>query len=462
MSKISEYSIVISANANTSERRAASFVRQNVRLVCGRTLPIKTDAEPAEPCEIVVGRTCREQEDGVVISRSRKGVWEYRMFTVGKRFYMTGLGIAPEEPPYRSAYRKLDDGGIGTVLAAYHFVEDVLGYQFIYSTYDCYPETPELEMPEDYRYEFTAAAFREQRPVDMAGSSIHFLQCSVRLDWNNQSVIIKTCEGRLIVIDGGHPEETDRFLEALRVLSGREIPHVSAWLFTHLHGDHYGVYTTLCNDEKYRGAVTVERFYCNLPPEEFYTTLSKETNPAFADVRRILLDSGSTIGASVITVQRGDIIEVDDVSFEVLHVPEESHYRDMNMNDSSVVYKMTHRPDGQTIMFLGDAEWVCDNDLVENCAHKLKSNVVQVGHHGCGNVSRKCYELIDADAYLWPIGARFWYGESGEGLNTHNTGVERMRVYMRELGVDIDNVYINMDSILSFPLPMPIKKGDKK
>lgn len=58
--------------------------------------------------------------------------------------------------------------------------------------------------------------------------------------------------------------------------------------------------------------------------------------------------------------------------------------------------------------------------------------------------------------FTWPIGARFWYGESGEGLNTHNTGVERMRVYMKELGVKNENVYVNMDRIISAPLPFPI------
>ena len=111
---------------------------------------------------------------------------------------------------------------------------------------------------------------------------------------------------------------------------------------------------------------------------------------------------------------------------------------------------------GQTIMFLGDSEWICDNDLVDNCKDKLKSDVVQVGHHGCGNVSRQCYELIGAKVYIWQCGERFWYQESGEGFNTHNVGYIRTRSYMKELGVKNENVYVSMDKIDSFPLPMPI------
>ncbi len=457
MSKIVDYRIVISENANTSEMRAASFLRSNIKLVCGKTLQIVRDSEQPTSLEIVVGKTNREALDGVELVRSREGVWEYVMFTRGERFYLTGLGTAPEiEPPYNTAYRKLDDGGVGTVIAAYHFVEDVLGYQFIYGAFDAYPETPDLEMPLDYKYEFTRAHFRTQRPDNIEGASIHWLQCSEVIDWNNQSFIIKTGAGRLIAFDGGHAQETDRFIESLKTLSGEEVPVVDAWLFSHFHGDHYGVYHKLCTDENYRDKIKVKNFYCNLAAEEFYTKISREANPKNAPIRQAMLDSETTLGVAVHTVYAGDVIELDDIRFEVLHAPLEQDFADMNMNDSSVVYKMTHIPSGQTIMFLGDAEWVCNNHLVSEHADKLKSDIVQVGHHGCGNVSRECYALIDAKVYWWPVGERFWYGESGEGLNTHNTGVERMRVYMKELGVKNENVYVNMDRIISSPLPFSI------
>jgi hypothetical protein len=165
----------------------------------------------------------------------------------------------------------------------------------------------------------------------------------------------------------------------------------------------------------------------------------------------------SPTGAAVKTVRKGDIIAVDEIEFEVIHVPDIAFADKMNMNDSSVVYKMTY-DEKQTMMLLGDAEWVCSNDLVENCADKLKSDIVQVGHHGCGNVSAECYRLIDADAYIWPVGEKFWYSECGEGLNTHNTGVIRTRVYMMRNNPDMRNVYVVKDDILSSPLPMKIYK----
>jgi hypothetical protein len=127
----------------------------------------------------------------------------------------------------------------------------------------------------------------------------------------------------------------------------------------------------------------------------------------------------------------------------------------MNVNDTSVVYKMTYDK-GQTVMFLGDAEWIGSNDLVDHHADELKSDVVQVGHHGCGNCSDECYRLIDAKAYIWQCGERFWYQDCGEGLNTHNVGFIHYRTMMKSFGIKDENVYVTLGDIDSFPLPMPI------
>lgn len=456
MSKITEYRIVIPENPKTNEYRAASFIRENIKLVCGKKIEIVKDVEEPAALEIVVGKTTREELDGVGFERTREGVWEYVTFKKGERLYVTGCGCPPEEEPkYNTAYRKLDDGCIGTVMAAYHFVEDILGYQFIYAAYDEFPEDPELEMPEEYDYRFTREAFREQRPAKIDGAAMYSLNCSERIDWNTGSFILKTREGKIIVIDGGHTQELPRLIECLKSVSGEEVPTVTAWIFSHMHGDHYGAYLRLNEEEAFRDKLIVKDMYCNFLGREFLTEISSEAGPGYGPVWDTMMGSDKTIGANIHVVQKGDIIAVDEIEFEVIHVPDIEFGKSMNANDSSVVYKMTYDK-GQTIMFLGDAEWVCDNDLLANCADKLKSDVVQVGHHGCGNVSRRCYELIDAKVYIWQCGERFWYQDSGEGLNTHNVGFIRYRAFMKEIGVKNENVYVTMDDIHSFPLPMPI------
>ena len=459
MRKISEYVIVIPEKADINELRAAAFIRDNVKLVCGKMLPIVRDNQVPVPCEIAVGATNREKLDGQVFERysdpNRVSNWEYQMKTVGERFYLTGLGLPPEEPRPFSSYRSMDDGKIGTVMAAYRFVEDILDYDFLYATYITPPENEELLMPESYDYVFTREELRKKEPVLYDSAAFYTLNCAEELNWNMGCMIFKSQSGRIVVIDGGHSSETERFLRILKKITNQEVPHVSAWLFSHLHGDHYGVYRELCNNEKYRGAITVDGFYCNLATEEFYTSLSTEKWVGFAEVRKTLLNSESTIGAKVHTLKKGDVITVDELEFKVLHVPEEEYYTKMNTNDSSVVYKFTY--DGkQTMMLLGDAEYVCSNDLTQNCAELLKSDIVQVGHHGCGNVSGECYKLIGADAYIWQVGEKFWYSDNSEALNAHNTGVIRTRAYMMALSPKKENVHVVLDDILSSPLPMKI------
>jgi hypothetical protein len=458
--RVTDYKIVISANASENERRAASFIRDNIRLVCGKIIPIVRDTEAPADLEIVVGVTTRELEDKLDFKRYRDsssgGVWEYVIRSLGNKLYVTGLGVPlEEEPPYTTAYRHLDDGMIGTVMAAYHFVEDILGYDFLYGSYVDIPVNTDASIPNNYNYEFTREALRAKEPVLYDGGAFYTLHGAEELHCNMGGMIFKSKTGKIAVVDGGRIPDTERFVRILQKITGKQVPHVDAWLFSHFHTDHYGVYYTLCSDESYRGKITVGSFYCDLLTEEFYTSLSREKVANAAAIRTAMLTSESTTGARVVTVKKGDKISVDEIEFEVIHVPDISMADKMNMNDSSVVYKMTY-DSAQTMMLLGDAEWVCSNDLTENCRDKLKSDIVQVGHHGCGNVSAECYDLISAKAYIWQTGEKFWYSDCGEGLNTHNTGVIRTRAYMMRQQVDLKNVYVAMDDIISLPLPMKI------
>ena len=456
MKKITDFRIVVSQNATMNEKRAAAFLSHYIKLVCGKKPLTVTDDAPAVPAEIIVGETLREREDGVTFERDVSRLWEYEIRRIRDHVYLCGLGRPAEPKPYTSAYRLIDDGAYGTVFAAYHFVEEILGYDFIYEVYDSYPENPDLLMPGAPDFSYTKEALRAELPELTDGAALYSVPSSEVLNWNMCCFIIRTKGGKLIVIDGGHEVDADHVVRCLEALSPGKIPCVSAWLFSHLHEDHYGVYKKICEVPALASRIRVENFYHHLLPEEFYTRLSKEANPDFKLPREILLASGKTLGAVLHEVNPGDRITVDEVTFEVLHVPKIEDAAEMNMNDSSVIYRMDY--DGkQSMLFLADAEWVCSNDLLERFSDRLKSDVVQVGHHGCGNVSKACYEKIGADVYLWQIGNRFWYGDNGEGLNTHNTGVIRTRCYIRELGARLPNIYRDTNGLLTLPLPIPVR-----
>ena len=70
----------------------------------------------------------------------------------------------------------------------------------------------------------------------MAKNVIHMLKSVT--DTIGNSFIITTEDGKLIVIDGGFPSETEYFKEYLKNVAGSERPHIDAWFLSHPHDDH--------------------------------------------------------------------------------------------------------------------------------------------------------------------------------------------------------------------------------
>lgn len=453
MAKITDYTIVIAQNPSATEKRAAAFLQEKIKLICGKKIPVVTDDTAPTPLEIAVGITNREELDGMTFRRAERKLWEYVLTTKGSRFYITGLGIRLAPAPYLSAYSVYNDGQIGTAHGVYVFVEQVLGYEMMFGAYCDIPEKPEQEMPVNYHLERTSEFLLNQLPEKIDGAAAYVIPSAALLDWQITSFVFKTAAGKLIVVDGGRAGETEHMLQILEYLSDGKKPVVSAWLFSHMHDDHYGVYAKLCNEPELGNRVTVEHFYCHLLSDAFYGENCQECAPEFVRDRKILLESDKTLGVQVHRVEKGDVIRVDEFAFEVLHVPSEDRAADMNINDSSVVYKLNYN-DQQSILLLGDAEWVCSEDLVENSREKLKSDVVQVGHHGCGNVSGECYRLIGAKYYIWQICPRFWFSDGGSGINTRNTGVNNTVMYIGEAGGKAENQFRDTHGILSFRLPI--------
>lgn len=457
MAILSEYRIVIGENAVFNERRAAEFIRANVRLVTGVLLPLVSDRELPVPCELAVGRTNREVADGIDFARGEERLWEYELRLAGRRLYLTGLGLYPaQEKPFAS-YAHYNDGAAGTVFAAYRFVEEVLGYRFLFSPYTGIPERRAEEIEIDRRAEFvyTTARLDAELPPVVPGAALYSVPCAWALNWNMTAMILKTASGKLAVIDGGRVWDAEHMVRILEHLSGGEKPVISAWFFSHLHNDHYGLLEKLAGDAALRARVTVEQIYAHPLEKEFYTELAKDKEVKAGEMWEVLHHAREIFGAEYHTVESGDVIPFEEFEFRVLHVPSPVPAGYMDINDSSVVYKLTHSG-GDRVLLLGDAEQVCNADLLENHADELESELVQVGHHGCGNVSRACYEKTKGRGFLFQAGDRFWYGDHGEGLNTLNSGMIRTRLYLKEMGVPDERIFRDAAGILTFRFPLEL------
>lgn len=452
MAKIRDYRIVTGSRSAVNERRAAAFVARYIRLVTGVEPAIVTDDTPPQPLEIVIGRTNREIADGLQLDRRPQRQWEFLLQSVGNRLYLTGLGCPSSE---EEVGRIVKDGCVGSVFAAYHFVEDILKFPFVYETFDACPFTPEAEMPQQYSFVRTAESLRDQLPPAVEGSVMYSVPPYSRTELNQGCLLFKTRQGRIVVIDGGREKDADHLVECLKALSPDRKPVISAWLMTHIHEDHVGSYVGICSDPALAGQITVEHFYYRLLPREFYTTVSKEASPDFGRAIDVLQASAGILGTQMHTVSEGDVIAVDELSFEALYVPRDADMDRCSVNDTSILFKLTH-DSGQTVMLLADAEPLCWEYLQKNCPKKLKSDILQVPHHGSNSVPYECFRAVGAKAAFFQCCSRFWFGENGEGLNTFNVGHIRTRNILRELGMKPENIYRDSNGILTFPLPFSI------
>lgn len=224
------------------------------------------------------------------------------------------------------------------------------------------------------------------------------------------SFLLKTSGGSLIVIDGGRWEDGDHLFEQIREQGG----HVSAWLLSHTHTDHVGALLKLLQSqaEGTDMGITVDRFYYNFAPLEWY--MVHETGD-LGTAGSILSQLDALPQEQKQTVERGDVITVDDVTVTVMndrYEPDADTVGERDGNDASIAYRM--EVNGLSILFLGDLQTIGGDLLLEQAgAEALKSDIVQMAHHGQHGVSEEVYQAIDPDICLWPTPDWLWANEDG-------------------------------------------------
>ena len=242
------------------------------------------------------------------------------------------------------------------------------------------------------------------------------------------SYVAQLADGSFIVIDGGpadgkvipkikkkgvwvdQPEvqthdKEDLYTFLCEHAPNGEKPRIAAWFITHPHGDHMNLANCFLQD--YAGKVDIELAAFNFP--DFDSVFCKYERPIWhkgcAAPFRERMDT--LYGAKQFVMHAGQKIFFPGCEIEVLYTQEDYYPCDFHWgNHLSCAFRMKFAD--KTVMILGDCEKTNCQDIADAYGAELKSDVLQLTHHGFNGACFDINKLIDPDICLWACdGFRF-------------------------------------------------------
>lgn len=218
--------------------------------------------------------------------------------------------------------------------------------------------------------------------------------------------ILRLSDGRYIIIDGGPVDKEGKDKKALYdfLMANKpatmEKPVIAAWFITHAHVDHTELAVHFIST--YSKQVEVEVVAYNFP--DFSSISIKE------DVNALLPNAGSfkaTVRAylpqaKTLILHTGQTFWVGDAQIEMLYTQENYTPNTFpTANHTSTAFRILLG--GKSILILGDCEQDICNNLAEVYGKNLKSDILQVTHHGVNGGSLALYKLVDPEICFWAI-----------------------------------------------------------
>lgn len=205
--------------------------------------------------------------------------------------------------------------------------------------------------------------------------------------------VIQTNNGKVIVIDGGNKNQSEELYKTL-LKTGTT---VDLWILTHIHNDHFESIIEIFNNHD---DVKVKEFWRNRNDE----SLEFMDDRTLTQVERWYnFEENSNI--CFYSPKVNDIYRIDDIEIEILGVANPEIKTNIS-NNQSMVFKI--REKDFSIIFLGDLGVEGGEKLLVNQGTKLKSDAVQMSHHGQQGVSKNVYEAIGAKYAFWPTPKWLW------------------------------------------------------
>ncbi len=243
-----------------------------------------------------------------------------------------------------------------------------------------------------------------------------------------ESYVMVTPEKKVLVIDGGYPDDAEKLHKQLVRLGGV----VDGWFISHYHSDHVGALVSILN--QYRDITIKNLCYDFNVSDEILEKYGDNSNHYVNDIEQAIAATRVRID-NIITPHRGDKFTFGSVTVKTLNDAYFGPGNNMG-NDSSIVYKV--ETPGEDVLFLADIclranEYLNDDYFaseIKNC------RIVQLAHHGQSGVPDSFYDYIDEIVVaLYCAPGWLFDCQTDDGFATGPWATMHTRQEMREHGV---------------------------
>lgn len=257
------------------------------------------------------------------------------------------------------------------------------------------------------------------------------------------SYVIQLRDGSFILMDGGVYDEDDmQYLYELLVKKtpADQRPVIAAWMFTHPHHDHIELPAYFV--KQYAAKVEIRSFLYQFPDCEKLGALYRGEERVAEDVRLLEESMASCYPeAAVHTIHTGQKYVFPGAKIEILFTYEDADPQKLkSYNDTSAAWRVTF-DNGTTFLVLGDCMGSTCRKLADQYGESMKSDILQLTHHGLLGGDKGLYQLIDPQICFWATPKERFHGNwpnekfhycLGEGPCDYNAWIRDPNIRERE------------------------------
>ncbi len=284
------------------------------------------------------------------------------------------------------------------------------------------------------------------------------------------SYVIHLADGTFFIIDGGWCYddylEADKLYDILKELAGKDNEIVIAgWIFTHCHGDHIGTFNYFV--EKYHDSVTIKELLYNFPSDDDIRAsasnyMLNDTKQRYNYFREMI--ATYLTDTEIVKVHSGYKFYYANAEIEILQTFEDlypSTVANYDFNSSSTIF--TVKIEGQKMLFVGDVTDVGASRLNKTFGNALKSDFVQIAHHGLDSSGtiKQMYMNANATYVLYPAPNEWYRSNINNDANAYINNEESIRQIFVS-GLQTVELYLPYDGMLydGERVPQPIVKTE--